>query len=92
MQPSRKNSARRRRNSKKKGQKPYEKKKLEFRKAAAADKDVSKNRSESSDLRPAITVRKQDKTMPPQQICGPLWYLLQTGCRSFDQGRQDAGE
>ena len=41
-----------------------EKKKLEFRKAAAADKDVSKNRSESSDLRPAITVRKQDKTMP----------------------------
>ena len=41
-----------------------EKKKLELRKAAAADKDVSKNRSESSDLRPAITVRKQDKTMP----------------------------
>ena len=41
-----------------------EKKKLEFRKAAAEDKDVSKNRSESSDLRPAITVRKQDKTMP----------------------------
>jgi 23S rRNA pseudouridine2605 synthase len=41
-----------------------DKKKLEFRKAAAADKDVSKNRSESSDLRPAITVRKQDKTMP----------------------------
>lgn len=41
-----------------------EKKKLELRKAAAADKDVSKNRSESSELRPAITVRKQDKTMP----------------------------
>lgn len=41
-----------------------EKKKLEFRKAAAEDKDVSKNRSDSSDLRPAITVRKQDKTMP----------------------------
>ena len=41
-----------------------EKKKLEFRKAAAEDKDASKNRSESSDLRPAITVRKQDKTMP----------------------------
>lgn len=41
-----------------------EKKKLEFRKAAAEDKDVSKNRSESSDLRPAITVRKQDKKMP----------------------------
>jgi 23S rRNA pseudouridine2605 synthase len=41
-----------------------EKKKLELRKAAAADKDVSKNRSESSDLRPAMTLRKQDKTMP----------------------------
>ena len=41
-----------------------EKKKLEFRKAAAEDKDVSKNRSESSDLRPAMTLRKQDKTMP----------------------------
>jgi 23S rRNA pseudouridine2605 synthase len=41
-----------------------EKKKLELRKAAAADKDVSKNRSESSELRPTITVRKQDKTMP----------------------------
>ena len=41
-----------------------EKKKLELRKAAAADKDVSKNRSESSELRPAMTLRKQDKTMP----------------------------
>jgi len=41
-----------------------EKKKLELRKAAAADKDISKNRSESSDLRPAMTLRKQDKTMP----------------------------
>jgi len=41
-----------------------EKKKLELRKAAAADKDVSKNRSESSEIRPAMTLRKQDKTMP----------------------------
>ncbi len=41
-----------------------EKKKLEKRAAASSDKVVSKNRSESSDLRPAITVRKQDKTMP----------------------------
>jgi len=41
-----------------------DKKKLELRAAASADKVVSKNRSESSDLRPAITVRKQDKTMP----------------------------
>lgn len=41
-----------------------DKKKLELRAAASADKVVSKNRSESSDIRPAITVRKQDKTMP----------------------------
>lgn len=41
-----------------------DKKKLELRAAASADKVVSKNRSESSDVRPAITVRKQDKTMP----------------------------
>jgi 23S rRNA pseudouridine2605 synthase len=42
-----------------------EKKKLEKRIASSTDRPpVAANRSESSDLRPAITVRKQDKTMP----------------------------
>lgn len=42
-----------------------EKKKLEKRVAAAKDRaPISINRSSSSDPRPAITVRKQDKTMP----------------------------
>lgn len=42
-----------------------EKKKLEKRVAAAKDRaPISINRSSSSDPRPALTVRKQDKTMP----------------------------
>lgn len=42
-----------------------EKKKIEKRTAAAQDRlSLSKNRSTSSDARPALTVRKQDKTMP----------------------------
>lgn len=42
-----------------------EKKKIEKRVAAAKDRaPISINRSSSSDPRPALTVRKQDKTMP----------------------------
>ena len=42
-----------------------DKKKIEKRAASAADRSlISVNRSASSELRPAMTVRKQDKTMP----------------------------